>query len=203
MSTDTIISNRIIKDYMLAINLKPFTITIDSSVMQAFRSARMKYEENLKSEKEKKSVGEKETQALQISSDIENLCSKCSTLERTIKMLDTDFIRCIKSAEEKDDTSLVEKGNALMRKSEETKSELDILLNEVKKLKEEFFKVTLIFSFLNISFILISAMQFLQVLFVMIRAKIFTSKCFIEFKQFSIKRYLCFLLVRHNFTGPF
>ena len=188
---------------MLAINLKPFTITIDSSVMQAFRSARMKYEENLKSEKEKKSVGEKETQALQISSDIENLCSKCSTLERTIKMLDTDFIRCIKSAEEKDDTSLVEKGNALKRKSEETKSELDILLNEVKKLKEEFFKVTLIFSFLNISFILISAMQFLQVLFVMIRAKIFTSKCFIEFKQFSIKRYLCFLLVRHNFTGPF
>ena len=157
MSTDTIISNRIIKDYMLAINLKPFTITIDSSVMQAFRSARM-YEENLKSEKEKKSVGEKETQALQISSDIENLCSKCSTLERTTKMLDTDFIRCIKSAEEKDDTSLVEKGNALKRKSEETKSELDILLNEVKKLKEEFFKVTLIFSFLNISFILISAM---------------------------------------------
>ena len=158
MSTDTIISNRIIKDYMLAINLKPFTITIDSSVMQAFRSARMKYEENLKSEKEKKSVGEKETQALQISSDIENPCSKCSTLERTTKMLDTDFIRCIKSAEEKDDTSLVEKGNALKRKSEETKSELDILLNEVKKLKEEFFKVTLIFSFLNISFILISAM---------------------------------------------
>ena len=203
MSTDTIISNRIIKDYMLAINLKPFTITIDSSVMQAFQSARMKYEENLKSEKEKKSVGEKETQALQISSDIENLCSKSSTFERTIKMLDTDFIRCIKSAEEKDDTSLVEKGNSLKRKSEETKSELDILLNEVKNLKEEFFKVTLIFSFLNISFILISAMQFLHVLFVIIRSKIFTSKCFIEFKKFSVKRYLCFLLVRHNFTGPF
>ena len=203
MSTDTIISNRIIKDYMLAINLKPFTITIDSSVMQAFQSARMKYEENLKSEKEKKSVGEKETQALQISSDIQNLCSKSSTFERTIKMLDTDFIRCIKSAEEKDDTSLVEKGNSLKRKSEETKSELDILLNEVKNLKEEFFKVTLIFSFLNISFILISAMQFLQVLFVIIRSKIFKSKCFIEFKKFSVKRYLCFLLVRHNFTGPF
>ena len=203
MSTDTIISNRIIKDYMLAINLKPFTITIDSSVMQAFQSARMKYEENLKSEKEKKSVGEKETQALQISSDIQNLCSKSSTFERTIKMLDTDFIRCIKSAEEKDDTSLVEKGNSLKRKSEETKSELDILLNEVKNLKEEFFKVTLIFSFLNISFILITAMQFLQVLFVIIRSKIFKSKCFIEFKKFSVKRYLCFLLVRHNFTGPF
>ena len=52
-------------------------------------------------------------------------------------MLDTYFIQCIKSAEEKDDMSLVKKGNALKRKSEETKSELDILLNEVKNLKEK------------------------------------------------------------------
>ena len=104
--------------------------------MKAFRSAIMKYEKYLKSEKEKKSVSEKETQALQISSDIENLCSKCSTLEQTIEMLDTDFIQCIESAEEKDDMSLVKKGNPLKRKSEETKSELDILLNDVKNLKE-------------------------------------------------------------------
>ena len=52
-------------------------------------------------------------------------------------MLDTDFIQCIKSAEEKDDMSLVKNENALKRKSEETKSELDILLNEVKNLKEK------------------------------------------------------------------
>ena len=52
-------------------------------------------------------------------------------------MLDTDFIRCIKSVQEKDDISLVKKGNALKRKSEETKSEVDILLNEVKNLKEK------------------------------------------------------------------
>ena len=89
--------------------------------MKAFWPARMKYEEYLKLEKEKKSAIEKETQALQISSNIENLCSKCSTLERTIKMLDTDFIHCIKSAEEKDDMSLVKKGNTLKHKSEETK----------------------------------------------------------------------------------
>ena len=137
MSPDTIISKWIIKDHRLANTLKPYTITIDSSIMKVFRSARMKYEEYLKSEKEKKSVSKKETQALQISSDIENLCSKCSTLEWTIKMLGTDFIQCIKSAEEKDDMSLVKKGNAVKCKSEETKSELDNLLNEVRNLKEK------------------------------------------------------------------
>ena len=52
-------------------------------------------------------------------------------------MLDTDFVQCIKSAQEKNDMNLVKKGNALKRKSEETKSELDILLNEVKNLKEK------------------------------------------------------------------
>ena len=44
---------------------------------------------------------------------------------------------CIKSAEEKEDMRLVKKRNALKRKNEETKSELDILLNEVKNLKEK------------------------------------------------------------------
>ena len=68
---------------------------------------------------------------------------------------------------------------------------------------EELFKVTLIFSFLNISFIFISAIKFLQVFFVMIRAKIFISKCFIEYKTFSVKRYLCLLSVLDNFTSPF
>ena len=105
--------------------------------MNAFGSARMKYEEYLKLEKEKNLSVKKETQAFQISSDIKNLCSKCSTLERTIQMFDTDFIQCIKSEEEKDDISLAKKGNALKCRSEETKSELDILLNKVKNLKEK------------------------------------------------------------------
>ena len=103
---------------MLANNLKPYAIIIDSSIMKASGSARMKYEEYLKLEKEEKSVSEKETQALQTSSDIGNLCGKCGTLEQTIKILDTDFIQCIKSAEEKDGMRLVKKGNILKCKSE-------------------------------------------------------------------------------------
>ena len=122
---------------MLTNNLKPYKITIDSSIMKAFGSARLKYEKYLKSVKEKKSFREKETQVLQISCDIENLCSKCSTRERSSKMLDTGFIQCIKNAEEKDDISLVKRGNTWKSKREETKSGLDILLNGDKDLKEK------------------------------------------------------------------
>jgi len=115
-SADTIISKRIIKDHMLANDMKPFTIEIDSSLIRAFRSARMKYEEFLKSKKEMKSVNEAEMKALQISSDIEKLNAHCKTLERTVEMMNTEFVDCIKLAEEKDVMSLVKKGNALNAK---------------------------------------------------------------------------------------
>ena len=72
---------------MLANDLKSYTITSVSSIMKPFPSARMRYEEYLKLKKGRKSVSEKETQVLQISSDIKNLFRKCSTLEQPIKML--------------------------------------------------------------------------------------------------------------------
>ena len=92
MSPNTVTSKRFIKDHMLANNLKSYAITSVSSIMKPFRSARMRYEEYLKLKKGKKSVSEKETQVLQISSDIENLFRKCSTLEQTIKMLDGFYL---------------------------------------------------------------------------------------------------------------
>ena len=66
MSTDTIISKGFIKNHMHANNLKRYPITIDSSIMKTFQSARTKYKKYLKSEKEKKSLSDKKTQALQI-----------------------------------------------------------------------------------------------------------------------------------------
>lgn len=137
MSPESIISKRIIKDHMISNGLKPYTINVNGPMLKAFRSARVKYQEFMKSQKEKKSITEKEIISNHLTSDIESLSSKCKTLERTRKMLDLDFVQCIKLAEEKDDMSLVKKGNALKRKSEETKSELEILTSQLKVLKEK------------------------------------------------------------------
>ena len=120
MSPNTMICKRIIKNHVLANNLKPYTITIDSPIMKAFRSARVTYKEYL-------DPGPPDVIRYW------KLCSKGSTREQTIKMLDTDFIQCIKSAEEKNGMSLVKKKNALKCKSEKAKSELHTLLNEVMK----------------------------------------------------------------------
>ena len=68
---------------------------------------------------------------------------------------------------------------------------------------KELFKITLMFSFLNLAFIFVSATNFLQVFLVMIRAKIFMLKCFIECKKIYVKQYPCLLLVPDNFTDSF
>ena len=51
---------------------------------------------------------------------------------------------------------------------------------------EELFKVTLIFSFLNISFIFISAMKFLQVFFMMIEQKYLCQNVLLNVKNFLL-----------------
>ena len=57
---------------------------------------------------------------------------------------------------------------------------------------EELFKVTLIFSFFNISFIFISAMKFLLVFFVMIRKKIICQNVLLNVKNFLLSDVFAF-----------
>ena len=121
MSPESIVSKHIIKDHMISNGLKHYTINVNGPMLKAFRSARVKYQEFMKSQKEKQSITEKEIISNHLTSDIVNLPRKCKTLEHTRKMLDLDFVQCIKLAEEKNDMNLVKKGNALKRKSEENK----------------------------------------------------------------------------------
>ena len=57
---------------------------------------------------------------------------------------------------------------------------------------EELFKVTLIFSFLNICFIFISAMTFLKVFFIMIRAKILCQNVLLNVKNVLLSDIVAF-----------
>ena len=54
MSRESFTAKRIIKDHMLANKLKPHTIKITKSIVQAFRWDRHKYEVHLEEEKKKK-----------------------------------------------------------------------------------------------------------------------------------------------------
>ena len=57
MSPETVVSKRMIKDYMLSFNLKPHTIEIANPLIVVFKSSSQRYEIHLE-EKKKKQVTE-------------------------------------------------------------------------------------------------------------------------------------------------
>ena len=131
MSPDTIISKKIIKDHMLANNLKPYTITIDWSIIKAFDLLEWSMR-NIENRRKKRNLSaKKKPRPSRYHSILKTYVASVAHLSEPLTCW-TQILSSIKSAEEKDDMSFVKKWNALKRKSEETKSELDILLNEVK-----------------------------------------------------------------------
>ena len=101
MSTETVISKRVIKDHMLANGLKPHAIEILKSMIKAFRNA---------------VLGEREKQAAHISNDIEKMKQQVNQMNKSSETMDRDFVDYMILAGRNIDLALVRKGNELKKK---------------------------------------------------------------------------------------
>ena len=139
MSSESLIAKRVVKDHMLAFDLKPHTIEITSSIVKAFKSGRKKYHEYLEEEKRKKAISDSDIKKLHINDDIEKLKLAQTEKQKTVNMLEKDFIQCMEDAEKNSSQcmSFVTKANALKRKSIETKNEIDNLEKQIVDLEEK------------------------------------------------------------------
>ena len=79
MTPVSIISRRIIKDHLIANQLKPHTVHITASLIKSFRSARQAYMVELDNAKKEKEKTEEEQKAMHITADIEKLNQKIKT----------------------------------------------------------------------------------------------------------------------------
>ena len=104
-------------------------------MIKSFRSARQKYYIHLEKEKNNKVVSEMEMRARLITDDIDKIKLQQKNLSKTITMTETESNECMQLAEKKKDLSYVIKGNALKRKSEETRKELATLQKEIAELE--------------------------------------------------------------------
>ena len=137
MSTETVVSNRMIKNHMLSFNLKPHTIEITNPLIVAFKSSRWRYEVHLEEEKEKKEMFEADKKAMHTAADIDKLKVKRGQLERAMEMMESEFVECIIPAEDKYDLAYVHKGLELKRKSIETKDSMKVAEKETQELEEK------------------------------------------------------------------
>ena len=74
---------------------------------------------------------------MHIAADIDKLKVKLKVkrgqLERAVEMMESEFVECIRLAEDKDDMAYVHKGLGLKRKSTETKDNMKVVKNEIKE----------------------------------------------------------------------
>ena len=111
-------------------------IEVTKDIIKSVKLARGRYEEHLIEEREKKENNELENQKVHLMQDLNNVKGKKVTLENTIKSPFDEIMECMRLAREKDDVAYVHRGNALKRKSDELKEELNILDGVINNLEE-------------------------------------------------------------------
>ena len=129
MSTTSFVSKCLIRDHMIANSLLPPSIEINPVMLQHVRGARMKYSMYLEDQK-KDTQKEKDNSQLQILlSEETELITKKEVIKNDQRKLDDEYFKSVALAEGKSDlvsiTALIKKANALKRKSDEQREELD------------------------------------------------------------------------------
>ena len=133
ISPETVMSKRIVRDPMICHQLKPHTIEVNKPILVSFKSARQKYAIHREEDKKRKEETAAE-KAMYITTDIDKIKLKCKQLE---KVMDDEFIECMKLAEQKSELSYVIIGNGLKRKCDQTRGDRQLLEKEMIDLEEK------------------------------------------------------------------
>ena len=137
IAPETIISKRLIKDYILVNKITVYKVDITRDMIKAYTKLHMLYVQHLEEEKKKKVLSEAEVQASAISSDIDVLSQKCKQIKSAMQMMNDEFVECMKLAEQKNDISFVIKGNRRKRESEDLQKELSVIKGQIFDIQEK------------------------------------------------------------------
>ena len=91
ISPEGVIAKRLVKDHLIANNLKPHSIQITNPMIRAFKGARQSYVIYLDDENKKKIQTKDEEKAKHITSDIENLKQKLKTNQKAVSMMENEY----------------------------------------------------------------------------------------------------------------
>ena len=130
LSEKSLINQRIVVDYMISNDYKPFSISLTNEFITSVRDASRKYTENLQNRKKKELIQEKDKKKKSINENIMTLNQR-----KTLLMKDSDKLAF--KAEKKTKFKLLSKSNALKKAANGKQTELDQCLKERKRLLEE------------------------------------------------------------------
>ena len=121
MEALTITSRRKIKDCLLCNEIKLNTYIIPSKMLESVQLSRQKYEIDLQESKSEIKQDEKQKQIALIEEDIDRINERIELVNKTVNLLDDEFILLIKKAKNDNSMSVISKTNVRKRKSSEIK----------------------------------------------------------------------------------
>ena len=131
MSTESIVSKKIVRDHMISHSVKPHNFQLSRQLITSCNAAYSKYKDSLIAAKKTKAKQEVSKEKNILISEISKVSLKHNEHLEVSKSLDEEFVATIRDAEkdEKNCFTMLAKGDGLKRKSE-------ALLVDVKKLDE-------------------------------------------------------------------
>ena len=122
---------------MLSNGLEPHTIHISNQLIRSVATTRQKYQTFLESSREEKRSKKINDQKSIVTKKLEEVILKRDQLNKVCGSLEADFVLAVQNAEKKMDLSFVSKANALKRKANETKQDLEKLEETIFFLQEK------------------------------------------------------------------
>ena len=114
LNEKSIAARRLVKDHMLSNNLQPYNIEISNKMIINVKSADQSYRSHLRSIAETKKNKENQFVKKVVSDEMEDVEARRGQLKKTSEMLQGDFVKFVKEAEEKQDLPLISKANAII-----------------------------------------------------------------------------------------
>ena len=124
------------KDHLLSKQQEAHAVLITSQLIRSVATAHQKYKENLEVERKQKEdnlLKEKK----RVTDEITVLVQRREKLQKLHENLDAEFVSLMKQAEDKNDMTMVVKGNALKRRSEQTLEDTKVVDESIELLKEK------------------------------------------------------------------
>ena len=141
ISEKPLVCKKIVRDHLTSNQLKPHTVPVTNQLIRSVALARQKYNESLENEKNDRKKENCSNKKKNITEEIAVVTQKFKQFQKLYETLDSEFLSTIKLAEEKNDMTLVVKGNTLKRRSEKVFEDAKELQETIVLLKEKRLKM--------------------------------------------------------------
>ena len=137
VSEKSLVCKKLVKDHLLSNQQEAHTFPITSHLIHSVATARQKYKESLEEETKRKKEDDLTKEKKKVTHEIIALVQRREKLQKLHENLDVQFVSLMKQAEDKNDMTMVVKGNALKRRSERALERTKALDESIELLKEK------------------------------------------------------------------